>query len=371
MTRPHARRAVRRVWLRVEAGPAGPVASGVRLVGRRGRRRLGRMLVRLATAIGGQDVLNLGGTGVARSSWRGIPRSWHIKPAPRPVDGPWPTPPPVDEPMSIARSIYRTGERPQVMDVTLLEALNEEYRSRPLVPAPPTYGQEDVEGRAQHRLLGVHNRIDLHGKRVLELGCGAGFEVWYLSHHFGSEAWGVDVAERMSWPFLGDERTHYVCADIGAASPFEAGYFDRVISFTVLEHVVHPHAVLSDIYRILRPGGLAYLSANLYRGPKASHLYRELFFPFPHLLFDDDVIRQYRERHSGESAGAYWVNRLTWAQYEDYFNGIGFTIRSLRFGETPLDESIYQRFSDILGRYPRWDLERDFFHVVLEKPRGG
>jgi hypothetical protein len=45
-------------------------------------------------------------------------------------------------------------------------------------------------------------------------------------------------------------------------------------------------------------------------------------------------------------------------------------IRSLKFDVTPLDEAFYARFSDILGRYPRWDLERDFFHVVLEKPSG-
>ena len=44
--------------------------------------------------------------------------------------------------------------------------------------------------------------------------------------------------------------------------------------------------------------------------------------------------------------------------------------RSLRFREAPLDEPFYARFSDILGRYPRWDLERDFFDVVLEKPSG-
>jgi hypothetical protein len=41
----------------------------------------------------------------------------------------------------------------------------------------------------------------------------------------------------------------------------------------------------------------------------------------------------------------------------------------LRFRETPLDEAFYQRFSHILGRYPRWDLTKDFFDVVVEKPR--
>ncbi len=32
------------------------------------------------------------------------------------------------------------------------------------------------------------------------------------------------------------------------------------------------------------------------------------------------------------------------------------------------DEEFYRRFEDVLGRIPRWDLERDFFTAVLEKP---
>lgn len=272
--------------------------------------------------------------------------------------------------MEPVRSIYDTGERPPTNDLLLLEALNEEYRSRPLVTEPASYEQADTEGRARRRLLAVHKRIGLDNRRVLEIGCGSGFEVWYLSHRFGSEAWGVDVTERRAWSVLGDDRTHYACADIASDSPFEPDFFDRIISFVVLEHVVHPYAMLQEIYRILRPGGLAYIKANLHRGPMASHLYRELHFPFPHLLFGDDVISEYRQRHTGQVGGSAWVNHLTWAQYEAYLYAIGFKIRWLRFDKTPLDEPFYERFSDILGRYPRWDLETDFFHVVLEKPGG-
>ena len=36
-------------------------------------------------------------------------------------------------------------------------------------------------------------------------------------------------------------------------------------------------------------GGLAWIKAN--RGPKASHRYRWVNFPWPHLLFTDEVFR--------------------------------------------------------------------------------
>jgi len=361
--------AARAVWRRVAASPAAPLAWRARRLGRSGRRSFGGWLARAGSVIAGQGRID----GTERSatdpaSARRLPPSYGVTPRPAPVGDDWPEPPEIADAGRIVRSLYETGAQPAAMDVALIEALNEEYRSKPLVPAPPTYDQTSRETRARRRLVGIHRQIDLAGKRVLELGCNAGFEVWYLSHHFDADAWGVDVVERAAWATLADERTHYVCTDIGVDSPFDADSFDRVISFTVLEHVVHPYAVLRDLFRIMRPGGLAWMSANLYRGPLASHLYRELLFPFPHLLFDDEVIAAWRQAHGKPAEGAAWVNRLTWEQYEAYFRRIGFRIRALRFRETPLDEAFYARFEGILGRYPKADLTKDFFDVVLEKP---
>ena len=351
------------------ASPAGPLAWRVRLSGRTIRQRAARILGAAAIALGGPDAVRTAAPEkVLRSSWGNLPKSWQVTPRPRDVDPSWPAPPTIEGPGDAVRSMYETGAKPPVMDLELLERLNDEYKDRPVNPRPPRLDQAGREDRAHKRLLDVHHSIDLADKRVLEVGCGAGFEVWLLSHHFGADAWGVDVTERRGWATLADDQTHFELADIGANSPFDANSFDRVISFSVLEHVVHPYAVLREIYRILKPGGLAWISANLHRGPLASHLYRELNMPFPHLLFTDEVIAEYRSKHSGRNAGASWVNRLTWSQYEDYFHDIGFVIHSLKFSETALDEAYYDRFSNVLGRYPRWDLTKDFFHVVLEKP---
>ena len=364
------RAALRPAYRRLRASKAGPLVDRIRHWPRSVRRSIGFRLAGAALALGGPDVLGLGAGTSARSSWGNLPKAWQVTPRPAPADKTWPDPPDVDDAARVTHSIYETGDRPPVMDLALMESLNEEYASHPLVPAPNGLDQASREERARRRLLEVHDAIDLQGKKVLELGCGPGFEVWYLSHKFGADAWGVDVAERKAWAVLEDDRTHYRCVDIADGSGLDADSFDRVISFSVLEHVVHPHAVIAELYRILKPGGLIWLSANLHRGPKASHIFREVYFPFPHLLFSDDVIRQFRESHGGKAAGASWVNRLTWSQYEDYMRQTGFIIRSLRFSEQPIDEGFYERFGDILGRYPRWDLSRDFFHVVLEKPAG-
>lgn len=299
------------------------------------------------------------------------PRSFVVEPKPSAVEDGWPSPPRIEAPFVMVRTRHASGEPQPRFDIELFERLNEEYAARPLVPAPLQYDDASMANRARERLLWVHQSVDLKDKRVLEFGCGGGFEVWLLGHHFGSDAWGIDIQERASWKELADDRTHLVLADLALDKPFEADFFDRVYSFYVFEHVEHPYAALEELYRILKPGGLAWISANLYRGPMASHRYKDVFFPFPHLLFTDDVFHEFYRRRGRPEEGAAWVNRLTWAEYEDHFRRIGFRTLARNFRETPLDEEFYRRFEGVLGRYPRVDLARDFFQVVLEKPKAG
>jgi ubiquinone/menaquinone biosynthesis C-methylase UbiE len=283
----------------------------------------------------------------------------------------WADPPVIADPSRSIRAVDPAPPRTyQRYDVELFEALNLEYADHPLSKTPPRYDEASMLDRARRRLLAVHRAIDLRGKRVLEFGCGAGFEIWTVSHTFDSEGWGVDIVERRAWAALADDRTHFVEGDIGQTHPFEPDFFDRVISFTVFEHVTHPYAALAELYRVMKPGGRAWIKANLYRGPMASHRYREVTFPFPHLLFTDDVFREFYRRRGTAELNPAWVNRLSWSDYEAYFARIGFRIRSLRFTETPLDEDLYRRFEDVLGRFPRTDLTRDFFEVILDKPAG-
>ena len=133
----------------------------------------------------------------------------------------------------------------------------------------------------------------------------------------------------------------------------------------------HSFAELTAVKELLKPEGqgLAYLSANLYRGPKASHRYREVFFPWPHLLFDDDVFIEFYRRRGRNNVRAAWVNRLTVAHYEMYLRQLDFEVVRQWTTGTPIDEEFYQRFIDKLGRYPRYDLEQDFLHMIIAHKR--
>jgi SAM-dependent methyltransferase len=252
-------------------------------------------------------------------------------------------------------------------DLALFEELNAEYAAKPVAPTAPQYDTKSLADRSRRRIAVVHDHLDLRGRTVLEVGCGAGYEVWYLAHQLGCDAWGIDISPRVAWPVLRDERVHLIEGDIAIRGTLPENTFDRVVSFTVWEHVTRPIEAITELNRVMKLGGLAWVRANLYRGPTASHRTRDIAFPFPHLLFDDAVIAEGLRRAGRPALGAAWVNRLTWEQYEAAFLAAGFAIKALSFTTYPLDEAFYRRFEDILGRYPRVDLERGFFQVVLEK----
>ncbi len=175
---------------------------------------------------------------------------------------------------------------------------------------------------------------------------------------------GVDIVAYPEWAARASERVKLCKLDLTAEDHSSLGSFDFNYAFAVWEHIRHPYKALCAAYQLLRPGGRMYMSANLYRGPKASHRYREVFFPWPHLLFSDEVFAEYYVRNHGKPSYPAWVNKMVVAEYMHYFSMIGFVVEKTWYNLTPIDEPFYE----VLARYPRFDLERDFIHVDLRRP---
>lgn len=255
------------------------------------------------------------------------------------------------------------------LDLELFIELNEEYESKPLVPKPRSYERADLSARGKRQALNLYKTFDLQGKRVLEIGCGRGEVVEALSRLTGNEVVGVDIQPYAHWDEFEGPDLSLVEIDITREDYRHLGTFDFIFSLAVWEHIRNPYSALDAAYGLLEPAGQLYLSANLYRGPKASHRYREVFFPWPHLIFPDEVfIDFYRTLDRPPPWIPAWVNKLTAAQYLLYFEIIGFEVERVSYAKTPIDERFYERFEDILSRYPRFDLERDFIRAVLRKP---
>ena len=102
-------------------------------------------------------------------------------------------------------------------------------------------------------------RDDLSGLRAVDVGCSAGFIADELARA-GATTHGVDIDEpglARATARFGD-RVAFHCAP-GDAMPFEDGSVDVVVLNHIYEHVVDPDAVVAELGRVLRPGGVMYL----------------------------------------------------------------------------------------------------------------
>ena len=250
-------------------------------------------------------------------------------------------------------------------DLELFEELNRQYADRPSHPRPREQGAEGVSQRGAQRARWLQQRFGLEGKRCLEVGCGRGEVVRALAERYGCEAVGVDVVRYAEWEAALPPGGALHLRDIATAPIEDLGQFDLIFSFSVWEHMREPLEALRATKRLLAPAGDFFLSANLYRGTQASHRYREVFFPWPHLLFGDEVFEQFYAKLGKPSVRAAWVNRLCGAEYERYFEQLGFSVLDLAYVGAALDGAFYHRFEDVLSRFPREDLQRDFIRAHL------
>jgi ubiquinone/menaquinone biosynthesis C-methylase UbiE len=103
------------------------------------------------------------------------------------------------------------------------------------------------------------------GHHVLDVGCGPGTDLAALAAAAGptGAVFGIDQDPQMvatARTRMADEPTIQVRQADAHRLPFEDRSIDRARTDRVLMHVTDPAAVLADLHRVLRPGGLLTLA---------------------------------------------------------------------------------------------------------------
>ncbi|MEO0956186.1 MAG: bifunctional 2-polyprenyl-6-hydroxyphenol methylase/3-demethylubiquinol 3-O-methyltransferase UbiG [Pseudomonadota bacterium] len=101
--------------------------------------------------------------------------------------------------------------------------------------------------------------IEWPGKRVLDVGCAGGFMAEAIAKR-GAIVSGIDpsapaIAAGKDHAAKHDLQIDYIVG-IGEDLPYEDASFDAVVCVDVLEHVSDLSKAVSEISRVLRPGGL-------------------------------------------------------------------------------------------------------------------
>lgn len=120
------------------------------------------------------------------------------------------------------------------------------------------------------RLSWFDRQIDWRGLDVLDLGCAGGFMAEALAER-GAQVSGIDPAADAIAAARAHAAGRYDIrydVGIGEALPYVDASFDAVVCVDVLEHVESLPRVLSEVSRVLRPGGM-FLFDTINRNPLA------------------------------------------------------------------------------------------------------
>lgn len=104
--------------------------------------------------------------------------------------------------------------------------------------------------------------LDLAGKSVLDIGCGAGgVDVALVANHGAGYVTGVDVEDTVLAHARRTAEKAGLANRIGVAKvapgplPFAPASFDVVFSKDSIVHIPDKHALMRDVFRVLKPGG--------------------------------------------------------------------------------------------------------------------
>jgi ubiquinone/menaquinone biosynthesis C-methylase UbiE len=116
-------------------------------------------------------------------------------------------------------------------------------------------GHESLAGR-----LIRPGAFDVRGcKRILDAGCGNGRYSRFLLRCADTDALltGFDLSQQMlarARRRLNSDRVNFVAADL-TRLPYVTACFDAIVSGWVLEHLPDPRPGLTELARVLKPGG--------------------------------------------------------------------------------------------------------------------
>jgi ubiquinone/menaquinone biosynthesis C-methylase UbiE len=174
-------------------------------------------------------------------------------------------------------------------------------------------GERVIPGQVNDDLWGEHvARYALaerfaHGRRVLDMGCGAGYGTADLSR-IASSSVGVDIApDAIAYAAEHFPNVRFLQCS-ATAVPFPPASFDLLTAFEVIEHLQDWRALLAEALRVLEPNGIFIVSTPNKRyyaetratsGPNPFHEHEfefgefrtalSEFFPHVQILFQDRV----------------------------------------------------------------------------------
>jgi SAM-dependent methyltransferase len=149
-------------------------------------------------------------------------------------------------------------------------------------------GERTIAARRQREISPYLDGV--RSLRILDLANGRLRPQYLLLKAAGHQVYGIDLVNQpeSSWVDMAYNLARWiyirklgltaetaagqtlVCGDVGAL-PFSDNTFDLVTSVAAFEHFLDVPSVVTEISRVLRPGGLAWIGIHLFTSPSGGH----------------------------------------------------------------------------------------------------
>lgn len=214
------------------------------------------------------------------------------------------------------------------------------------------YAAESDQATYEHdsqleRLLGEKIWNEIHGKVVIDFGCGLGANAVKMAQHGVARVYGIDIQEK----WLGVARERARQAGVGDRCFFATEtkeLADVIVSTDAFEHFCDPADVLRTMRRLLTDTGsvIAAFGPTWYH-PLGGHLFS--VFPWAHLVFTEKALIRWRADFKDDGATRFeevegGLNQMTIHRFQRIVDDSEFKfasletvpIRSLRVFANPL-----------------------------------
>jgi ubiquinone/menaquinone biosynthesis C-methylase UbiE len=295
----------------------------------------------------------------------------------------------------------------------VVAGFRDRVRFAPKVSVQPKerWNDDAYEAAAEEKLRGFRRLLaelsrwggSLDGASVLEVGCGAGIDSLLLGLQPVEDVVGIDLSFPLDEESDHGERTRRLMrrvlekAGVGdgvdavrrrlpvqfvamdaTRMHFADASFDLLVSRVTLEHIIPIERALSEMARVVRPGGLLNHEIDPFFWVKGCHRRGLVDIPWAHARLRAHEFHRFVAQTEGEkkarkrSRHLEGLNQLGLRQWRALFDASPFEILDWRETPSPLAEALLAEHGDVpetvLDGVTRRDLVHSRIYVWLRQP---
>lgn len=182
----------------------------------------------------------------------------------------------------------------------------------------------------------------INGKRVVDFGCGEGYESIALVKEEQCVVLGLDTNPRTlasakanaARSALGDEAVQF----LDRPKREMLGSFDVIISQNSMEHFPDPESIVAEMKALVRPNGLLLITFGPpWFAPYGSHMHFFCRIPWLNILFSGRTVMNVRALYRSDGARRYvdvesGLNMMSLRKFESLIARSGLEVRGRNYG---------------------------------------